>query len=205
LKSGFRVSNDYGGRGSVKIELTKDWREFLSLLIAHQVKFVLVGGHAVAGHAEARLTEDLDVFVEPSQANAKRLRAALTDFGFGAVAPPVAELAGADKIFMLGEKPYRIDILTGVDGVSFRDAWATKVEADFDPKPLFVIGRDALIANKQAAGRPKDLLDLALLSSHKPIAQSSSSSIRPSAKRKPTLNATKTNKTTKKRAKKTTR
>lgn len=160
----------------MKIELTSDWSEFLQLLIAHQVKFVLVGGHAVAGHAEARLTEDLDVFVEPTLPNAKRLRAALTDFGFGAIAPPIAELAEADKIFMLGQKPYRIDILTGIDGVSFRDAWATKVEADFDPKPLFVIGRNALIANKQAAGRPKDLLDIALLSAHKPVARSSSSS-----------------------------
>jgi hypothetical protein len=64
---------------------------------------------------------------------------------------------------MLGRKPWRIDILTGIDGVTFREAWATKVEADFVAKPLYVIGRDALIANKRAAGRDKDLLDIALL------------------------------------------
>ncbi len=147
----------------MKIELSRDWSEFLSALIARRVRFVLVGGHAVAGHGEPRLTEDLDVFVEPTASNAGRLRLALVDFGFGAVAPGVEELATADRIFMLGRKPWRIDILTGIDGVTFRKAWATRVEADFAAKPLYVIGRDALIANKRASARDKDLLDVALL------------------------------------------
>jgi hypothetical protein len=106
----------------VKIELNRDWSAFLSALIGRRVKFVLVGGHAVAGHGEPRLTEDLDVFVEPSLQNARRLRDALTDFGFGEVMPP-----------------------------------------EFVAKPLFVIGRDALIKNKRAAARPKDLSDVAAL------------------------------------------
>ena len=147
----------------MKIELSRDWTEFLSALIARRVRFVLVGGHAVAGHGEPRLTEDLDVFVDPTAANAKRLRDALVDFGFGDVAPAAEELAIPDKIFMLGRKPWRIDILTGIDGVTFRQAWATKVEAEFAAKPLYVIGRAALIANKRAAARAKDLLDVALL------------------------------------------
>ncbi len=147
----------------MKIDLSRDWTEFLSALIARRVKFVLVGGHAVAGHGEPRLTEDLDVFVDPSLDNAKRLRAALGDFGFADVAPTVEQLAVPDKIFMLGRKPWRIDILTGIDGVTFSEAWATKVEADFATRPLYVIGRGALIANKRAAARDKDLLDVALL------------------------------------------
>lgn len=64
---------------------------------------------------------------------------------------------------MLGRKPWRIDILTGIDGVTFREVWATKVEAEFAAKPLYVIGREALIANKRASARDKDLLDVALL------------------------------------------
>ena len=147
----------------MKIELSRDWTEFLSALIVRRVRFVLVGGHAVAGHGEPRLTEDLDVFVEPTPANARRLREALNDFGFGEIAPSVTELATADKVFMLGRKPWRIDILTGIDGVTFREAWASRVEAEFSTKPLYVIGRDALIANKRAAARDKDLLDVALL------------------------------------------
>jgi len=151
----------------VKIELNRDWTEFLSALIAHRVRFVLVGGHAVAGHGQPRLTEDLDVFVDPTPANARRLRQALVAFGFGAVSPAVEELARKDRIFMLGRKPWRIDILTGIDGVSFREAWASRVEAEFVVAPLFVIGRGALLKNKRAAGRTKDLLDVALLEESK--------------------------------------
>jgi hypothetical protein len=147
----------------VKIELNRDWTKFLCALIARRVRFVLVGGHAVAGYGEPRLTEDLDVFVEPTLENARRLREALFDFGFGAVAPAVKELAKPDRIFMLGRKPWRIDVLTGIDGVTFPEAWVSRVEAEFVAAPLYVIGRDALIANKRAAARDKDLLDVAVL------------------------------------------
>jgi hypothetical protein len=162
------VSSVFGGSGSVKIELNRDWTEFLSLLISHRVRFVLVGGHAVAGHGQPRLTEDLDVFVEPTLANARRLRKALVAFGFGDVAPPPEELAHEGRVFMLGQKPWRIDVLTGIDGVSFDEAWAGRVEAQFVSKPLFVIGRAALLKNKRAAGRAKDLADVESLEERKP-------------------------------------
>ena len=110
-RSESRASNVCEGPGSVKIELNRDWNEFLCALIARRVRFVLVGGHAVAGHGQARLTEDLDVFVEPTLANATRLRDALVDFGFGAVVPSIADLAKPDRVLMLGHKPWRIDIL----------------------------------------------------------------------------------------------
>lgn len=91
------------------------------------------------------------------------MRSSAAARGFGAVAPSVEELATADKIFMLGRKPWRIDILTGIDGVAFAEAWASRVEANFAAKPLFVIGRAALVKNTRAAGRPKDLSDVAAL------------------------------------------
>ena len=156
------------GRGSVKIELNPDWTEFLCVLIARRVRFLIIGGHAVAGHGEPRLTEDLDVFVEPTLPNARRLHRALVDFGFGAVAPSPEQLALPDKIFMLGRKPWRIDILTGIEAVSFREAWAGRVAAEFVAQPLWIIGREALLKNKRAAGRKKDLLDVALLENHAP-------------------------------------
>jgi hypothetical protein len=152
----------------VKIDFNRDWTEFLCALISRRVRFVLVGGHAVAGHGEPRLTEDLDVFVEPTLANARRLREALVEFGFGAVAPSAEHLAVPDRIFMLGRKPWRIDVLTGIDGVTFDEAWASRVQAEFVASPLYVIGRIALIANKRAAARDKDLLDVALLERHRP-------------------------------------
>ena len=147
----------------MKIEIGRDWSEFLRLLISHRVKFVLVGGHAVAGHGEPRLTEDLDIFVDVSVANAKKLRRVLLDFGFGERAPSVEELAQPGKIWMLGRKPWRIDLLTEIDGVTFKDVWRTHVAVDFGSTPLPVIGLDELLKNKRAAGRPKDLADVAAL------------------------------------------
>lgn len=160
----------------MKIELNRDWTEFLCVLISHQVKFVLIGGHAVAGHGQPRLTEDLDVFVKPGLKNARRLREALVDFGFGSVSPSAEDLALPDKVFMLGRKPWRIDILTGIDGVSFAEAWSGRVEAEFITGPLYVIGAKALIRNKRAAGRPKDLMDVALLENHRAAAKGTAKS-----------------------------
>jgi hypothetical protein len=155
----------------VKIELSRDWTEFLSALISHRVRFVIVGGHAVAGHGEPRLTEDLDVFVERSPANARRIRETLVSFGFGDVAPTLKELARPHKVFMLGRKPWRIDILTSIDGVSFEQAWKTRVKAEFAVSPLYVIGRSMLVKNKRTAGREKDLADVAMLALHTPTAR----------------------------------
>ncbi len=167
----------------MKVDLNQDWTEFLSALIARRVRFVVVGGHAVAGHAEPRFTEDLDVFVEPSLANGKRLRAALIAFGFGEATPPPSVLATPDKVFMLGRKPTRIDVLTGIDGVSFDEVWEGRVEAQFAVSPLWVIGREQLLANKRAAGRPKDMLDVAALERLSPAVAPAKSKPKPAAKR----------------------
>jgi len=152
----------------VKLQFNPDWTEFLSLLISKRVRFVLVGGHAVAAHGEPRLTEDLDVFVEPTLANAVRLREALVAFGFGADAPAAKQLAIPGKVWMLGRKPWRIDVLTRIDGVSFARAWRGRAKADFGAGPLFLIGRSDLIANKRASARDKDLRDVAMLEAMTP-------------------------------------
>ena len=146
--------------GSDVLAFPPDWNEFLHVLTSHRVRFLLIGGHAVALHATPRFTEDLDVFVDPTPANARRLHAALVEFGFEAVLSAPAALAVPDKVWMLGRKPLRIDILTGIDGVSFRDAWRGRVAVQVGDDRVFVIGRDALLANKRAAGRAKDLADI---------------------------------------------
>jgi hypothetical protein len=150
--------------------LSADWNEFLKLLTHHRVRFVLVGGHAVAVHARPRHTEDLDVFVEPTKANARRVRAALVDFGFGSVCPPVDAFAQPEKVFMLGRVPHRLDILTSIDGVTFAEAWRTRTSIKTRAGVIPVIGRDALVANKLAAGRPKDLADIVALTGELPRA-----------------------------------
>jgi hypothetical protein len=143
--------------------LFTEWLEFLKLLTRHRVRFLLIGGHAIAVHAQPRFTEDLDVFVDATPTNAGRIHAALVDFGFGAVAPSRTSLATPNKVFMLGRRPFRIDILTGIDGVTFKEAWAGRLPLDLAGARVFVIGREALVVNKLAAGRPKDLADVVLL------------------------------------------
>jgi hypothetical protein len=140
-----------------------DWREFLEALRSENTRFLLIGAHALAFHVEARLTEDLDVFVEPTLDNAKRLVRALERVGFGQVAGSAEAFAEPDKVFMLGRKPWRIDILTGIDGVDFAEAWEGRQKVSFHGVELFAIGRDALLKNKRASGRKKDLVDAALL------------------------------------------
>lgn len=141
----------------------QDWSDFLNALLSENTKFLLIGAHALAFHVEARLTEDLDVFVEPSAENAVRVLRALERFGFGGLIADASELAAPDQVFMLGLKPWRIDILTGIDGVSFSEAWQTREQANFHGIELFIIGREALLKNKRASARKKDLVDVALL------------------------------------------
>ena len=93
----------------MKIEFGRDWSEFLRLLISHHVRFVLVGGHAVAGHGETRLTDDLDIFIDVSVANAKKLRRVLLDFGFRETRPPPSSsrLLGPSKLATPGQSRLR--------------------------------------------------------------------------------------------------
>jgi len=153
----------------VRIELNADWNDFLRLLLSHHVRFLLVGGHAVAGHGEPRLTEDLDVYVDVSAANARRLRKVLVEFGLGSATPSESELLERGRIWMIGRKPHRIDILTEIDGVAFEECWLGRTEADFAPAPIPVIGRTELIKNKRASGREKDRADVERLEQFRDI------------------------------------
>lgn len=143
--------------------LHPDWLAFFESLIAARVDFVLVGGLAIGVHAEPRATDDLDVFVRPTLTNARRLRRALQAFGFGAETPTAERLATPNRVFMIGRKPLRIDVLNAIDGVTFGEVWRNRVEVQIDGVRVPVIGRAELIANKTASGREKDLFDLLLL------------------------------------------
>ncbi len=139
--------------------------DFLDLFAAFHrsgVDFVLIGAHALARHGYVRATLDLDVFVRPTPTNATRVMAALADFGAPLVAHGVTadDFARPGTVYQLGLAPRRIDILTENSGVSFEDAWETRISTKIDDIPLAVIGRDALIRNKRASNRPKDRLDV---------------------------------------------
>ena len=142
------------------MKLQKDLREFIALMNSHNVEYVIVGGHAVAYHGYPRFTGDLDFFVRPSAENATRVIAVLQSFGFNDVTGLEVSLVEAAKVVQLGRPPNRIDILTGISGVTFDEAIATSIETELDSLPVRLIGRSLLLKNKTASGRPKDLADV---------------------------------------------
>ena len=148
---------------------SEDIRQFLECLSAHDVEFIVVGGEAVIYHGYPRVTGDVDIFYRLSVVNAQRLFDALVSFWGGRV-PGVrspSSLGHDGIIVQFGVPPHRIDLINRIDGVSFEDAWRGREQAVLvggkASMPLAYIGLDALIKNKKAAGRPKDLDDLRYL------------------------------------------
>ena len=140
--------------------ISKDLREFIELLSSHRVEYVLVGGHAVAYHGWPRFTQDIDFFVRPTLENGERLAAALKQFGFDTPDLTPELFAQPKRNIQLGHPPRRIDLLTSISGVDFETAWSSREVAQLDGVVVSIVGRDVLIANKRASGRPKDLADL---------------------------------------------
>ncbi len=141
--------------------LHPDWKEFLELLNSHRVDYLIVGAHARGFYGVPRYTRDIDIFVRPSKENATKLLSVLRDFGFASVELAADDFLVPGRIVQLGVEPYRIDLLTGITGVEFEDAWSDRVAGDLGGVPVPIISLRAFKQNKRAAGRPKDLADLA--------------------------------------------
>ena len=125
----------------------------------------MVGAHALAAQGVPRATRDLDVWIEPTPENAKKVWSALETFGSPASALGVGEpdLLIPGTVIQLGVPPRRIDILTSITGVEFEDAWLRKEMHEIDNCNVPFIGREDFIANKRATGRLRDLADLEAL------------------------------------------
>jgi hypothetical protein len=171
------------------MKLPPEWREFIGLLCSHRARFLVVGAHALAAHGRPRATQDIDILVEPTRANARRVCSALADFGFTALAKEVEAFATPDRMATLGMPPLRIDIMTSISGVSFRQAWRGRVTANLDGLGIGFLGRAEFLRNKTASGRPKDLLDIALLDEVAPPARRGRKArrTRPRVKRRPRI------------------
>ena len=117
----------------------------------------------MAFHAKPRFTKDIDLLVEPTAENAERLLHALRDFGFGAVDLTVQDFTTPGRIVQLGVPPNRVDLMTMIDGVSFPEAWAGRIEGRFGAVPVCYIGKAELVRNKRATGRAQDVADLEAL------------------------------------------
>ena len=142
------------------MEVQKDFREFLALLNEHEVKFIIVGGYALAFHGAPRFTGDIDVYVKPDQENAERILNALADFGFSSLDITIDDFQNQDSVIQLGLPPVRIDLITSISGVTWEEADTSKEPGLFGDVSVSYIGKEQFIINKRASGRKKDLADL---------------------------------------------
>ena len=143
--------------------MNPDFVELLRELTAAEARFLVVGAYAVTFHSQPRATGDLDLWVEPTPENARRVMAALARFGAPLGELREADLATPGMVFQIGVPPRRIDLLTSLTGLAFPEAWVGRVAGRFGGVACAFLGRDALILNKRALGRARDLADLELL------------------------------------------
>ncbi len=145
--------------------LHEDFCDLLVLFADAEVEFVIVGAYALAFHGAPRASGDIDLFIRPSEANAERVFAALVSFGAPLDSAGVrpADFARPGTVYQIGLPPRRIDVLTEISGVTFDEAWGSRVIAEVDGRSVGFIGRAELLKNKEVAGRPKDIADAARL------------------------------------------
>ena len=143
--------------------LPEDWRQFIESLNSNGVEYVVVGAVALAHHGFPRYTGDLDVLVRNSPANSARLESALAEFGLSALGLKAEDFVDSYRVVQLGVAPNRIDLLTSLTGVTFEEAWVSRVETFVGGTRINFIGRETLIRNKRLTGRAQDKADLEAL------------------------------------------
>ncbi len=142
------------------INLPPDFKEFLRLLDAHHVEYLLIGGYAVAYHGHPRATAVMDVWIARQSQNAERVVLALREFGFDLPGLSAERFLKEDQIVRMGVPPMRIEIATTISGVEFAECYALRIIDELDGIEVNVIDLAHLKTNKRAAGRYKDLDDL---------------------------------------------
>lgn len=147
--------------------LNEDFKEFIGLLNANGVKYLVVGGYAVAFHGHPRYTKDLDFWIWADSDNAGRLLKTLNDFGFSELGLQPSDFLNTKNVVQLGYPPNRIDLITEVTGLDFESAYQNRKEAVFEGVPINFISVEDLIKNKQQTGRLSDLADVEKLTKRK--------------------------------------
>jgi len=145
------------------MDVQKDFADLCSLLNARKVEYLVVGGYAVAFHGAPRFTGDLDLLVRPDIAHVQGMLDALGDFGFPAGDVAAEYILDRNTILQLGRIPVQVHVMTRITGVDWARAWRSREAGAYGGVPLFYIGRQALIENKRATGRPKDIADVTAL------------------------------------------
>lgn len=139
---------------------SKDFREFVALLIKHKAEYLIVGGYAVGIHGYPRYTGDLDIWLNTTEENAARVLKAVNEFGFSSFNLTIEDLMKEGNVIQLGYPPLRIDLLNQIDGVAFIECYANKKVIEIDKLEINFISYADLLKNKRASNRPQDAADL---------------------------------------------
>jgi hypothetical protein len=137
-----------------------DFKELLSILAKHKVRYLVVGGYAVMKYTEPRFTKDLDLWIATDPENAEAVFAALKEFGAPLTNLAPADFAQAGYFYQMGSPPFRLDIMMDIPGVAFEAAWANREESQVEGLTIPFISKADLIKTKQASGRDQDRLDV---------------------------------------------
>jgi hypothetical protein len=140
--------------------LNKDFREFIQLLNVHDVLYLVVGGYAVAFHGYPRYTKVIDLWIWSDRSNAKKLLQVLRDFGFGSLDLTADDFLDPEQVVQFGYPPNRIDILTDLKGINFKECYSSKVAVTIEETMINFIDLENLKKNKTATRRHQDLADL---------------------------------------------
>ena len=138
----------------------RDYKDLLSELNGASVRYLIVGAHALAFHTEPRYTKDLDVWIEPTPENAKLTYDALARFGAPLNEVKAEDLSTPGLVYQIGVEPVRVDILTSLTGIEFEGAYRHRAEGTYGGVPISILSIEDMITNKQATGRPQDLVDV---------------------------------------------
>ena len=140
--------------------LNRDFKEFIQSLNDNHVRFLVVGGYAVAFHGHPRYTKDLDIWIEMTKENAQKIIHSLKQFGFDSLGLMEEDFLIPDQTIQLGYPPSRIDLITTLSGVDFETCYSSRVLIEIDGTQVHFIDLENLKINKQASGRLQDLADI---------------------------------------------
>lgn len=142
------------------MEVQKDFKELLELLNRHEAKYVIVGAYALAFYGHPRYTGDLDILIAPEIDNANKIINAIKEFGLALKNLKAEDFLISERVIQLGISPLRIDILTSLTGLTWKQVFSNKMQGEYAGVPVYFIGKEELKINKKALGRHKDLADL---------------------------------------------
>jgi len=139
--------------------VNQDFKDLFRIFNDHGVEYLVVGAYAVIYYSAPRYTKDLDIWVNPTPGNSRRVWKALEEFGAPLIDIRPEDFTEREVVYQIGIEPNRIDLMTSLPGLSFPEAWSARQTSSYGGLPIGILGRNHLLRSKLAAGRPQDRLD----------------------------------------------